>query len=100
MTKSYLLHVKPCDGVTLLSDTKREWATDREFEVVETTYMPFQPGWREKKRGFKFYITRREAMQAVTDYGISFDVSFVSQTVREYLMVRAEDCYATQEMLR
>ena len=84
MAKRYHIIVEPTDGPTLKSDTIREWTHDRDFVVIKTDYMPFQHTRRDKQRGFKFYVTRRDILDAEEYHGVSFHVDFVYQTVKQH----------------
>ena len=99
MTQLYELTVVPCDGITLTPDTEREWLLGRDFVVVSTTYLPFKSLRRDKRRGYKFFLTRKDVLDAEDNYGIRFDITFQTQSVREYLTDMADTCYAAQEIL-
>ena len=84
MVSLHVITVKPTDGITLHDITKREWMRGASFEVVDSTYMPFEMPWQDKKRGYKFYITRRDILDAEEQYGISFHIDFVYKSVKEH----------------
>jgi len=95
----YDLQVVPADGPTLLTDTTREWLHGQSFEVVDTDYMPFQGTKKERRYGYKFHITRQDVVDAHQNYGIEFNIEFVTKTVKEYLTDLAETDYASSMVL-
>jgi len=98
MPSKYYIVVEPTDGPTLKSDTIREWTHDAGFTVIKTNYMPFQHTRREQKRGFKFYVTRRDILDAEEHYGVSFHIDFVYQTIKQHFAKLAEANYAVEEI--
>lgn len=100
MPSRYVLQVVPSDGPTLLSDTKREWLHDADFEVVHTDYMPFQHTKRQRRNGFKFRITRQDVINAERHYGIRFNVWFTAKTVTEYFTDLADTDYAVDQSIK
>jgi hypothetical protein len=98
-TKYYDLQVVPTDGPTLLTDTTREWLHDQSFEVVETTYMPFQGTKKERRYGYKFHITRQDVVDAHQNYGVEFNIEFVTQTIKQHFTDLAEDNFAIEDNL-
>jgi hypothetical protein len=99
MAKRHHIIVEPTDGPTLKSDTIREWMHDADFTVIKTDYMPFQNSWAEQKRGFKFYVTRRDILDAEEYHGVSFHIDFVYQTVKQHFADLAEDNFAVEDNL-
>jgi hypothetical protein len=99
MDNKYFVICEPIDGPTLKSDTIREWMHDADFTVIKTDYMPFQNSWAEQKRGFKFYVTRRDILDAEEYHGVSFHVDFVYQTVKQHFADLAEDNFAVEDNL-
>ena len=99
MSSKYFVICQPTNGPTLKSDTIKEFNLDRDFVVIKTNYMPFQLGWRDKKRGYKFFFNRRDILDAEEQYGISFHIDFVYKSVKEHLTDLAEDDFAVEDNL-
>jgi len=91
MVSLHVITVKPTDGITLHDITKREWMRGASFEVVDSTYMPFQSSWSDRRRNYKFHITRSDVLDAEETQNVKFEVVFDVETVEEHFTNLAEE---------
>jgi hypothetical protein len=84
MRTAYKLLVEPIDGLTLHSDTKKEWSLGYLFRVLYSQ----SPLWRPNQT-----VSIAEVNDQEQWHPVKYDVEFKYLTVKEHVERRAETDY-------